>query len=175
VAFIKVTEADSDEALEWAAQHFGMSAAAFKPANTLIVHTDQELLAVLIYHEYREYDAGNTIEATIVARNPGWATRRTLRILFGYAFNTCKAIRFGVQIQANNAHAIDIVKRLGYKQEGRIRRGGDGQHDWLQLSMLKNECRWLAGRPKKEQKVTRLHDDTTPTRPERKSTGVGSA
>lgn len=72
----------------------------------------------------------------------GGITRRFLRECFRYAFETCGVDRVTAQVDEDNEKALDLDRRLGFVDEGRIRKGKDGK-DILILGMLRDECRWI--------------------------------
>jgi len=155
---IRLLQDPSGKALEWAAHELRTPAVVFHPNVSFVVMDNSELLAVIVCHEYRESDDGNSLDVSVVARRRGWATRRILKQLFEYGFDTCKCVRVGLQIAETNKNAIDIATRLGFRQEARLRKAQDGKRDKLVFGMLRDECHWLSKpkRHKKKQNVVYL-------------------
>ena len=98
---------------------------------------------IVVFTNYTGYD----VELFVASQSPRWATRRFLSCIFKYAFEQLKVERATVRVLASNWKARNLVTRLGFVQEGVIRRGHAGENVFL-YGMLKSECRWM-----REQKV----------------------
>lgn len=82
-------------------------------------------------------------EMHVAARkNAKWATREFLFHLFNYPFNEIGCKRITALVKENNVQSLKTSYRIGFKKEGVIRQGMDGQ-DLILLGMLRSECRFL--------------------------------
>lgn len=125
----------------WVAEQLDIP--SFGPSTALGVTLQGDLVAGVVFNNYHPYPTGSTIEASIAAANPQWATRAVLRDFFSYPFIQMGVSRLGVSCRKSNKHARKFVTRLGFKMEGVARRLWDGQTDAVVYSMLPEECRWL--------------------------------
>ena len=128
---------------DWVAIQLEMPFGSFGPSAGIGVVLRGDLIAGVVFNNYRPYPNGSTIEASIAATSPNWATRSVLRDFFSYPFIQKDAMRLGVSCRKSNKHARKFVTRLGFRMEGVARRLWDGKHDAVVYSMLPEECRWL--------------------------------
>lgn len=74
-------------------------------------------------------------------------TKHILKTIFGYAFDEdkCGVYRITTNTKADNKASIKLQLKLGFKNEGRMRRyfGDDPADDAIIMGMLKDECRWI--------------------------------
>jgi hypothetical protein len=76
-----------------------------------------------------------------------WLTGNMLWIVFDYPFNQLGVRKVAGTINANNKELLDFNRKLGFKEEARIKDAyPDG--DMLVLTMSREECRWLKLKPK---------------------------
>lgn len=84
------------------------------------------------------------IEASIFMADPRWASRRTLRVFFGYPFIQLHVHRLQTRCEAGREDIGKFNEKLGFRYEGTAREawtlGGDA---WF-FAMLNGECKWLA-------------------------------
>ena len=80
---------------------------------------------------------------TIYSTSKRWATRRVMRYVFGIVFKMIAAERCSVYVSVDNNKSLNMCLRLGFKQEGLLRKYRNDGKDCIALSMLKNECRWI--------------------------------
>jgi len=79
--------------------------------------------------------------------HPHWLTGNMIWIVFDYPFNQLKVRKVAGTINSNNKELLDFNRRLGFKEEGRIKHAyPDG--DLLVLTMERSACRWLKIKPK---------------------------
>lgn len=71
-----------------------------------------------------------------------WATKRSLRMIFGYPFRTLCLRRVTFVVREDNTESRGLVLRLGASFEGRIRKAFDETVDGIVYGMLREECRW---------------------------------
>lgn len=93
---------------------------------------------------------GASICAHMAGFDPHWANRDLLFAVFYYVFETCGCGSIFAQVPTYEETALAVDKKLGFKEEARIPDvfpGGDGL---VVLRMRKEDCRWLAVRPRAE-------------------------
>lgn len=83
------------------------------------------------------------IEMSGAFDDPRWCLPQTLARLFSYPFVQVGCVRMTTITGASNARARRLDERLGFVQEGVIRKGLDGVEDAIVYGMLREECRWL--------------------------------
>lgn len=84
----------------------------------------------------------NSFDAHISARltRANALTRRMLQSLFDLAFDEMKLSRLTMLIAPANRHARGVAEKLGFVEEGLMRRGYDGVRDAVIYGMTKDEC-----------------------------------
>lgn len=126
----------------WVARQLNLPA-GFGPCSAIGVAIEGRMIAGAVYHDYRDLPRGRTMQASIAAVTPRWATRRTLRDMFAYPFGQVCVARLWVSVARNNRRSRSLAERLGFKLEGVARRAHDGVTDAFVYSMLADECRWV--------------------------------
>ena len=63
--------------------------------------------------------------------------------MFAAAFTDMECRRINVLVETDNLKSINLVERLGFKQEGLLRKYNENGHDCYIYGMLKQECPWL--------------------------------
>lgn len=86
---------------------------------------------------------GHDIEVSTAADDARWATRRNLDHLFGYPFRQLDCVRMTAVTSEANVRTRKFLQGIGFKEEGRARKGWDGQLDAIIFGILKDECRFL--------------------------------
>lgn len=112
----------------------------FKDMAAIGVARRGELVGGVVYHEYR----GNDIQMSTAAAGPRWLNEGVLRALFAYPFITLKCDRVSAFTPKRNAHTRRFLERIGFVEEGNMRRGFVGD-DCILYGMLKEECKWIKG------------------------------
>lgn len=102
-------------------------------AQFLGVLREDRVVAAAAFSHY----TGSDIELS-VAGDPGSGTKGFLRALFDYAFMQCGCVRCTVKTRASNLRAIKLAKRLGFQQEG-VMRKGFGDEDAVLFGLLKED------------------------------------
>ncbi len=103
------------------------------------IANDCELIGGVVYNNYRHPN----IEMTIATATPRWCSRSILRILFWYPFNTFDCRRVTAVTESTNQPARAFLCRLGFHEEGTMRRAFPSGADAAIYGMLREECRWL--------------------------------
>lgn len=71
-----------------------------------------------------------------------WVSREGIKVVFDYAFNTCKVKRVTGLVTSDNKAAIDFDMRLGFKLES-VMKDASPTGDMLVLVMFREDCRWI--------------------------------
>lgn len=127
-----------DVLLPWAADRLGVD--DFGQATAIGVHDGAELLAAVVYSNYRP---GVDIELSIASTSPHWCSRRSLAAFFAYPFTQLGLPRVSTAASRKNKRARKLNERLGFKLEGIKDRGWDGRVDACYYGMVRDRCRWL--------------------------------
>lgn len=76
-----------------------------------------------------------------------WVTKKMLKTVWGYVFDTLHLPRIsGFCVKGLSENAGKFLVRLGFKEEGIIRKGfksGNELYDLMLFGMLKEECKWV--------------------------------
>lgn len=72
-----------------------------------------------------------------------WATRDTLRKLFGYAFVQEKYLRMTTITSKSNKRAREVDEGLGFKLEGVCEKAIDGKDDAVIYGMMRKNCKFI--------------------------------
>ena len=134
---------DGDVVLRWTAEKLENKIEYYLPCSVMGIMMGNELIAGLIYNDYKEYPMGSKIEISIATISPRWATRRTLREIFSYPFVQLQVDRLQAITARTNHNTRKLLKRLGFKHEGVMRRSYNGHEDAFVYSMLPDEARWI--------------------------------
>lgn len=103
-----------------------------------------QLLGGVIYQAYTGH--GGSISIHMAGFDPHWACRDLLWVAFHYPFNQLQCKKLFAQVPANNARALSIDLKLGFKEEIRVP-DVFPDADLIVLSMTAAQCRWLRIRP----------------------------
>lgn len=107
----------------------------------LVDESENELLAVVVFDDFTEHNCMMHIAST----TPRWGQASFIKACFRYAFLQCGLERVTFLTRADNGEVIELVQRLGAKEEGRMRRYF-GDCDALLWGILWSECKWLKGK-----------------------------
>ena len=125
------------------ADALGMPVDDFDPYVAAAVCIGHNMVAGVVFHNYKPCEYGSTIEASIASNTPKWASRRILREMFSYPFRALECTRLQVTCARSNHQARQFNKRLGFTFEGVARRAWNGKEDAFLFSMQPHECRWI--------------------------------
>ena len=114
----------------WAAERIPtVGAAGFGPAYAVGVARGDQLAAVVVYSDFQpEY---GTVQMSIAAETPRWATRQIVGALFGFAFHGLgRPLHLAwAATRHDNARAVKLLRGIGMKPESVLRhRFGWKQH-----------------------------------------------
>ncbi len=122
----------------WIAERIPYCEGRFGESVSIGIGDDDHLMAGVIYYGYTKHD----MQISMAADDPRWCNRNTLRVLLSHPFRTCGCERVTAHTAADNRKMIKLFEGLGFKQEGRLRKGFP-HADALIFGMLKSECRWI--------------------------------
>lgn len=127
----------------WVARELDIDPAEFGPCSAMGVVLGGELVAGIVFNNYTVMRAGSSLEASIAATTPRWASRSVLRDIFLYPFGQLGVTRLWAQTAKGNKRARRFLVRLGFSYEGMARRAYDGTRDAAVYSLLPHECKFL--------------------------------
>ena len=110
----------------------------FRDYTAIGIARNGELVAGVVYNEFR----GHSIHCSIASTDPRWASRGVLFTIFAYPFLQLKVERITVYTGKTMSHVRQFLERLGFQQEGIVRRGF-ADDDAVIYGMLKDECPWI--------------------------------
>lgn len=94
---------------------------------------------------FSDYHLNHDVWWTIYTTDKRWCQKKTLKAIFKAAFEDLHCERIGVMVAFDNQDSLNLVKKLGFKQEGLMRRfRPEDKKDCFVFSMLKDECRYLS-------------------------------
>jgi ribosomal protein S18 acetylase RimI-like enzyme len=102
-----------------------------------VLGDNEEILGVVAYTGFKL----NQCEMSVAATSPKCFSKRTLRAFFMYPFVQCQFDRVMAIAAVSNEKSIHFLTRLGFVQEGRLRRWFPSGEDGLIFSMLREECK----------------------------------
>jgi RimJ/RimL family protein N-acetyltransferase len=104
------------------------------------VTLDGELIAGVVYNNYRRFDLDMHVSAT----SPKWASRKIVGTLLAYPFVQLGCVRVTATIAATNDRARKLLRQLGFHVEGFHPRAWEGREDALSFGMLRSDAaRWI--------------------------------
>lgn len=113
---------------------------SFKDMAAIGVERDGVLVGGVVYHEFR----GNDVQMSCAATSRRWLKEGFLRALFAYPFAQLGCDRVSSFAPKGNTHTRRFLEKLGFKEEGNMRRGFVGD-DCILYGMLREECKWIKG------------------------------
>lgn len=121
----------------WVGERLGI--ASFDPCTAIGVCNEDGLIAGVVYNGYREVN----IEMTIASSSPRWCMRGILAGLFWYPFEQLGLARVTAIAERSNQPVRAFLGRLGFREEGVMRRAFRNGNDAVIYGMLREECRWI--------------------------------
>ena len=98
-----------------------------------------EFVAGVIYENWNR----RTITCHIAIS--GRLTPRYLAVIFDYPFNVCDVKKIIVPVDATNLKSVNLVEKMGFTEEARIKDGmADG--DMILYTLAKENCKYLGER-----------------------------
>lgn len=94
------------------------------------------LVAGILFHSYvPEY---RSIEISMAADTPKWASRTRIGLILGYPFRQLGCQRVTTAIKASNDRAIRFNEGLGFQHEG-VMKLGYGDEDCVILGLMRTD------------------------------------
>lgn len=113
---------------------------SLQPCVTIaIVNQGGLVVGGVAYNNYRHPN----IEMTIATTTPKWCSRGVLAALFAYPFRQLACTRVTAITEVMNQPTRAFLCRLGFQEEGVLRKAFPGGIDAVVHGMLAEECRWL--------------------------------
>jgi RimJ/RimL family protein N-acetyltransferase len=132
--------------LSWCSAHLGPGASFQVGSVAMGVASGSELLAVAAFDNFRRGPSGRplSIECSISAASPRWATRGTIRAILHYPFCQLGVQRVTALVQETNGRSIKMLNKLGFVREGYVRASAEDGTGIYVTGMLREEARkWL--------------------------------
>ena len=106
----------------------------------MVVNENSDFVAGVVMANYRDTD----VELSVATETPLAWRPHVLRAIFKYIFIQLGCVRCTATTTKANKRARAFNESLGFRLEGNIRLGYDGQRDALVYGLLRSECRYLA-------------------------------
>ena len=103
---------------------------------------DGELIGAVIFNQFTNMEENNDMHVSVASTNSVWWNRDYLSEMYDYVWNQCKCVRLTAVVASSNKKSHKLVKALGFKQEGVLRKRFFPE-DGVVYGQLKNECKWL--------------------------------
>lgn len=104
-----------------------------------VVH-DGDLVAGVTYSNFN----GVHLEVVIAADTGSpWASRQTLKHLFGYPFVQLGCEAISVLVPGTNLASLNLATKLGFEPEAFIRFAARDGSPLIILKMYRDTCRWI--------------------------------
>ena len=125
---------------EWVCKGLGFNIKALGENLTFGFAYDNRMVGGLIFHNLRPH---GEVWWTIYTTEKYWCNRGMLKKMFAMAFIKMNCRRISILVRTDNQPALKLVQRLGFKQEGCLRKFSDTGEDCYILGMLREECPWI--------------------------------
>lgn len=125
---------------DWVSHQLGWRPNSFEKFTAIGVSRNNELIAGVVYSEYRPDDGD--IRISIASTSPLWATKQNIRSLLYYPFVQLGCRRVTTITPKHLRRARKFLIGIGFKLEGLMRESVDGR-DACIYGMLRKECKWL--------------------------------
>ncbi|MGB0696040.1 MAG: GNAT family N-acetyltransferase [Rhodospirillaceae bacterium] len=109
-----------------------------------VVNDGTNILAVVAYHTY--FPSSGTVQLSVAADTPKWATKRVLKELLGFPFRVLGCNKAWAACRFDNTRAIQFNQRLGMTREAILRQHfGPNTHAVIQSMLLREyeKSRWV--------------------------------
>ncbi len=113
----------------------------FNPAGDQVIARtlDNELVGGVVY---TAYSPNASCAMHMAAFNPRWITRDLMWVCFDYPFNQLKVKKIFAPVPSNNALALSMNERFGFKRKYLIE-GVFEDADLVVMEMYREDCKWL--------------------------------
>lgn len=139
---ISLVFGEDEKIAQWVSEKIG--GCDFTPCCAIGIVKDGKPLAGVVYNNFIEHKGASvSLEMSVAAESREWLNKQILFALFAYPFIQIGVPRVQSTMAADNAHAIEFNKRLGFTQEGYGRKAYFDGRDCVVTSMLREECKWI--------------------------------
>ena len=136
-----IFQPDARRATDYIARKLQVDPNSLKPNVGSVIVKDGAVVGAVAFHNY----FGHSIEIS-AAIDPGISIRRVwLQDLLDYAFKVADVARLEARTCVTNQPSRRLLRRLGFKEEGRLRHAHDGVLDAVIYSLLPGESRFERG------------------------------
>lgn len=125
---------------DWVRRGLGYDASWPGDCLTFGFYYNNKLAGALVFHDLRKH---LDVWWTIYSVDKHWCTRSILKQMFAMAFQTMDCRRISILVSKSNQQSLSLVRRLGFKIEGLLRRYREDGDDCYILGMLREECPWI--------------------------------
>ena len=119
----------------WAAGGLGTPVERFRDFRSVGVIVDGKIACAVVLHNY----VGHQCDLAIYSKNAKWATRRIGREILSWPFEQLGCVRIQGIVRRQNKSVRSFLERMGWKYEGKLRRGWSESEDAIIYSLLKDE------------------------------------
>lgn len=123
----------------WVCAGLGDNIAEYGANLTIGVYKGETLICGVILNDLRP---NIDVWMTIYSTSKYWATKRTLKYIFGVVFDLMNCRRASLFVSKDNETSIKFVEKCGFTREGLLRQYRDNGADCYVYGMLKTECKW---------------------------------
>lgn len=108
-----------------------------------LVNDQNNLQCACVYHDFRS----KSIEMSIAAINPKWATKGNIRAFLHYPFEQLNVGHVRAVIHHKNKRARRMVERIGFQHEGTLRQAAEDGKNLMIYGMTREDAvKWLGER-----------------------------
>jgi hypothetical protein len=140
---------ENDALTQWAADRIPhVRGGDFGPCQALAAVAGNSVRAVVVFHDWQPRHL--TIQASVAAESPRWATKENLREVFRYAFDTVKANKLWAAVPHDAARVLKFNAGIGLKPEATLRSHFGHKRHAVIGSMMRSEwarSRWHSEAP----------------------------
>lgn len=111
------------------------------PLGMGVMSDNGDMLLGVVLDNYRI--ESNSICASIAINDAKVLTKSTIKALFHTAFIKIGVDRISCMVEYDNYKSNSLTHRLGFVQEGVMRKASYNKKDLIVYGMLKDECKWI--------------------------------
>lgn len=119
--------------------HYGLAAGSYLSLGVVL---DDKLIAGFVYSDWQPQFG--TMEMSLAADSPRWATRRVIHELLAYPFIVRECQRVTVVTSQNNHKALRLAEGVGFVREAIVERAYGKDENAILLRLFREE--WEAGK-----------------------------
>jgi ribosomal-protein-serine acetyltransferase len=102
--------------------------------------SDGELVAAVAYSDFNGAHMQVTIAGT---QGVAWLSRRVLRELFSFPFETHGCKKLTALISEDNLTSLNLCSKLGFSLEALVRYAAHDGGNLIIMALMREDCRWL--------------------------------